>query len=508
MRAANIETLCLGVVGAGLMGKGIAQIAVQAGIPVVLHDNRPDAAATAKNDIGVIFEQLVAKGKLDIAQASAALERLKVAASIDELAACPVVVEAIVENLDAKRALLEQLEGIVGEHCILATNTSSLSVTAIAAACQRPGRVAGFHFFSPVPLMKIVEVIDGLLTQPDVGETLAALAVKMGHAAVRAKDTPGFVVNHAGRAYLTESLRLLGENIAPHGVLDDILRQSASFRMGPFELLDLTGLDVSHPAMESIYERFYHDPRFRPSPIAAQRVAAGILGRKTGTGFYTYENGRKKALESKQPAGDGSIPVWVSSADPQARQTVVGLLETLGARLVDSPRPPPEALCLVLPIGQDATTAALADDLDPTRVMALDPLFLDGHRTLMATPLTAPAIRCAAHALLSRDGVPVSVIHDSPGFVAQRVVAAIVNLGCDIAQQNIASPADIDRAVTLGLGYPRGPLAMGDFFGAKTILRILDGLHEFYRDPRYRPCPWLRRRALLGVSLLTPEQAG
>ncbi len=508
MSGQNIETTRLGIVGAGLMGRGIAQIAAQGGIQVLLYDNRPQAAAEARDAVATTFGQLAAKGKLDPALAGASLARLQVAETLEALADCTVVVEAIVEDIGAKRELFGKLEAIVGEHCILATNTSSLSVTAIAAGSRRPERIAGFHFFSPVPLMKVVEVIDGLLTGPEVGETLTALAVKMGHTAVRTKDTPGFIVNHAGRAYLTESLRLLGENIAHYAVLDDILRQSVGFKMGPFELLDLTGLDVSHPAMESIYGRFYHDPRFRPSPIAAQRLAAGVLGRKSGGGFYTYDKGQKQPiiLSASQP-GDSSVPVWVSAAEPQARQKVIQLLEKLGAQIIHDPRPTAEALCLVLPIGQDATTAALAEGLDPARVVALDPMFLDGHRTLMATPLTTPAMRDAARALLGRDGVPVALIHDSPGFVAQRVVAAIVNLGCDIAQQNIASPQDIDRAVTLGLGYPRGPLAMGDFFGPQTILRILDGLFEFYRDPRYRPCPWLKRRALLGMSLLTPELA-
>jgi len=201
----------------------------------------------------------------------------------------------------------------------------------------------------------------------------------------------------------------------------------------------------------------------------------------------------------------GDLPVWLDPRDAQAFPAVAQLLETLGAPLDTGLRPGANSICLLLPVGQDVSTAAVVAGLDPTRCVGLDPLFLIGCRTLMTCPVTAPACRDAAHALLAAAQVPVAVIHDSPGFVAQRVVAAIVNIGCDIAQQGIATPNDIDRAVTLGLGYPHGPLALGDKLGAATIVRILDGLFDFYRDPRYRPSPWLKRRALLGVSLLTPD---
>lgn len=495
----------IGIVGCGLMGRGIAQIAVQGGVPVILHDSRPGAAEEARAAIAATLHKLAEKGKIAAQDALDAGARLSVAAALDGLAPCTTVVEAIVENLDVKQALFRQLEAVVGADCILATNTSSLSVTAIGAVCKAPGRVAGFHFFSPVPLMKIVEVIAGPLTDAGVAERLTGIAHRMGHTPVRASDTPGFIVNHAGRGYLTESLRILGENIAPHPELDRILRDAAGFRMGPFELLDLTGLDVSQPVMESIYGQYYQEPRFRPSPIARQRLAAGLLGRKSGRGFYDYEDGRK--LEPVAPAlpPRADFPVWLSAADAAAFPAVDALLDTLGAARDRGERPAAGSLCLVLPVGQDATTLAAAAQLDPVRTVALDPLFIAGRRTLMTTPLTGAAWRDAAHALFGADGSAVSVIRDSAGLVCQRVLATIVNIGADIAQQGIASPDDIDKAVTLGLGYPKGPLALGDALGAATVLRILDGLFDFYRDPRYRPSPWLKRRALLNVSLLTPD---
>lgn len=499
------KTELIGVAGAGLMGQGIAQITAQAGIPVLLYDTRPGAAQQARANILAQLEKLAAKGKIDDQAVSDAAERLGVAGTLEDFSPCTMVVEAIVEKLEAKRGLFGELERIVSDDCILATNTSSLSVTVIAAACQYPGRVAGFHFFSPVPLMKVVEVISGPLTESTVADKLVELARKMGHAPVRAADTPGFIVNHAGRGYLTESLRLLGECIAPHPEIDRVLRQGAGFRMGPFELLDLTGLDVSQPVMESIYEQFYQEPRFRPSPIARQRLMAGLLGRKTQRGFYTYRDGQKEVpAESVVPVAD-PLPVWLSAEDRRRFPQVVSLLGTLGAELDTGTRPQGNAICLVLPVGRDVTTSAVAARVDPWRCVGLDPLFLDGCRTLMTAPVTVQRYRDSLHALLASNGVPVSVVRDSPGFVAQRVIATIVNIGCDIAQQGISSPQEIDRAVTLGLGYPVGPLAMGDKLGAKTILEILDGLFEFYRDPRYRPSPWLKRRAMLGVSLLTPD---
>lgn len=502
----DIQTpFVLGVVGTGLMGRGIAQIAAQGGIQVILHDSRENAALEAKDAIISIFESLAAKGKMTTDAVVESVARLSVASSLTDLAECSVVVEAIVEKLDAKRELFQQLEMVVSDKCILATNTSSLSITAIASNCKHPGRVAGFHFFSPVPLMKIVEVIAGPLTDDEAATTLVEIAQRMGHTPVRASDTPGFIVNHAGRGYLTESLRLLGETIAPYPEIDRILRLGAGFRMGPFELLDLTGLDVSQPVMESIYDQYYQEPRFRPSPIARQRQAAGLLGRKTHRGFYRYDNGQKQEMPVPPVPQRQDRPVWLNPPDAEAFPAVVQLLRTVGAPLDTGERPSEGSICLLLPIGDDISTSATALGLDPTRCVGLDPLFLDGCRTLMTCPVTAPAYRDAAHALLAGDNVPVAVIQDSPGFVSQRVLAAIVNIGCDIAQQGIATPGDIDRAVTLGLGYPQGPLSMGDRFGAATILKILDGLFEFYRDPRYRPSPWLKRRAILGLSLLTPN---
>ncbi|MGH8852046.1 MAG: 3-hydroxyacyl-CoA dehydrogenase [Casimicrobiaceae bacterium] len=506
MTAIPREVRTVAVVGAGLMWRGIAQVAAQAGFDVMLYDMRPGAAMEAKGAVSATLSMLAGKGKLPEADASRAAARIAPAAELGGVAGADLVVEAIVERLDAKQALFRSLEDIVGEQCILATNTSSLSITAIAAACKRPERAAGLHFFSPVPLMKLVEVIGGLLTAAAVVERLMAFGAALGHTPVRARDTPGFIVNHVGRGFGTEALRILGEGIADVATIDRVLTQGAGFRMGPFALFDLTGLDVSQPVMESIYHQFYEEPRFRPSPLAAQRLAAGVLGRKTGHGFYDYADGAAVVPPPPTIAAPRARKLWVSARDRAAHDRTVALIRDLGAEVDPARRPAPEAICIVLPRGRDATTAALDETLDPRRTVALD-VFTDlaRHRTLMTTPVTDPTVRDAVAALFAADGGGVAMIHDSPGFIVQRVLAHIVNIACDMAQQRIASPSDIDLAVRLGLAYPQGPLAWGDALGPQHLLGILSELSQAYGDPRYRPSPWLSRRARLGVSLLTPE---
>src|SRR5438477_169965 len=320
-----------------------------------------------------------------------------------------------------------------------------------------------------------------------------ALAKRFGHAPVRCKDTPGFVVNHAGRAYVPESLRVLSEGVADFATIDRILVDAAGFRLGPFGLMDLVGLDVAHAVMKSMYEQYFEEPKYKPSFIAEPRVAAGLHGRKTKRGWYEYTPDMKMPPEPPAPTKKAAT-VW---AVPELKELLGG------ARFVDKGS---AEVCFVAPLGLDASAAALEHGLDPARTVAVDPLFgYSKRRTLMVNPLTTKSARDAAHALLASDGVPVSVINDSPAFVAQRVVAHIVNVGCDIVQMRIATPEDLDRAVMLGLGYPKGPLAMGDAVGAKKILAVLQNMHELYQEPRYRPSPWLRRRAQLGASLLTPE---
>jgi len=489
--------LVAGVAGSGTMGRGIAQVLAQCGVRTLVFDAKPGAAQAAKDAIGKTLAGLVQKTRISQADADQTLARIEIVHSLAALKPCHVVVEAIVELLAPKQELFQALEKIVADSCILASNTSSLSVTAMASACARPGRVAGYHFFNPVPVMKIVEVVDGELTEPWVGDALIALARRYGHRPVRCKDTPGFIVNHAGRGYVPESLRVLQEGVADFAAIDRILVDAAGFRIGPFGLLDLVGLDIAHGVMKSMHAQYYGEPKYQPSFLSDPRVAAGLLGRKTGRGWYKYG---KDGVAEKIP----EIPV--PSAKPMSVWCVPELKEFISKFTKVESTPTADSICFVAPIGHDATTTAMQLKIEAKNTVAIDPLFgFTKRRTLMTTPVTKPEVRDAAHALLASDGVPVSVIRDSAGFVAQRVVAHIVNVGCDIVQQRIATPADLDSAVVLGLSYPHGPLAMGDAIGPARILAILEAMHAFYQEPRYRPSPWLRRRAQLGVSLLTEE---
>lgn len=496
----------VGVVGAGAMGRGIAQVCALAGCGVQLFDANEEAVSVAIGHIRDDLMSAVARGKLSEADANSALQRVSTARALEALAGCDLVIEAIVERLDAKQQLLQGLEAVVGPECVLATNTSSLSVTAIAAACANPGRVAGWHFFNPVPRMKLVEVIGAPRTEPEVIRLLVELADRVGHRAIVVSDSPGFVVNHAGRAFVTEGLKLLAERTADHEVLDAILRTCAGFRMGPFELLDLTGLDVSVPVMESIHSQFYGDDRYRPVTLARTRLLAGLLGRKTGQGFYRYDGKGAKAEPARPPATAVIEPAvwWPDRGEEALPASIVALLNE--CRRVETPN---EADVLLLaPLKRDMSSTVAELQLDAAKAIGIDPVFGGANGvTLMVTPATSATTVDAARSIFSAQSVHTFLIADSPGFVGPRVVACIVNLACEMAQQGIASPQDIDAAVRTGLGYPVGPFEWGDRLDPKRVLAILEGLYTTFGDQRYRPSPWLVRRAKLALSLSEPDRS-
>ncbi len=501
-------TLSLGVIGAGTMGRGIAQVAAEGGITVRIFDANPGAGEAARAFVEKMIARQAEKGTITADAAAAMAARVSVAADLAEAARCDVVIEAIYEDLAAKRNLFKALEAAAGPDTIIATNTSSLSVTAIAAVCEKRDRTAGMHFFNPVPLMKLVEIIPGLATAPDVTDALVALAKRMGREPAVSVDSPGFIVNHVGRAYVPEAGRIVAERVAAFHEVDRIMTGAPGFRLGPFALLDLIGSDISVAAMESIWGQFFGEPMYATGPELKLRVTGGLYGQKNGLGWYAYDKGKR--VEPPAAAASSARPklVWVapSTACPHFTADLTAYISEQGIGVDRSAAPPSEALIVITPVGWDLTTAVCDLELDPARTVAVDMMFgLGGPRTVMVSPATEPSYAQAAQGLMSADGTPAILIDDSPGFVAQRIVAHIINVACQVASRGVASPADIDKGTKLGLGYPMGPLAWGDKLGPGAVLHILERLEDFYRDPRYRPSPWLKRRAMLGLSLLAPN---
>ena len=497
--------LAVAVFGAGTMGRGIAQVCAQAGLTTLVFDSRDGAVEDALAVIDKGLDGLVSKGRMTGGDRQAVFKLLRPIRSFAEAKGASIAIEAIVEDLNAKRELFRELEKHLAPDAVLATNTSSLSVTAIAAGCTRPQRVGGLHFFNPPPLMRLVEVIGGLRSDPDLVKALLGFVKRINKHPVIATDTPGFVVNHAGRAYGPEALRIVAQGIASPREVDLLMKEAAGFRMGPFELLDLVGGDVAHAVMTSIFDQYFAEPMYQPSAQMAVRVAGGLLGRKSKRGFYNYDD---PSADSPPTAEVQVRPLPASAwiAEEDGGRELAGWLKAAGTEVQLGGKPAGGVPCFVTPLGEDASNAAVRLGLDPTRTVAVD-MFgrFEGRRTLMKTPLTNVDIIGAAVTALSAGKVPVTVINDSPGFVVQRVLAMVVNVGTRIAELRIAAPSDIDTAVELGLNYPKGPLAFGDALGAARVLAVLDGMHAITLDPKYRATTWLRRRARLGVSLCTPD---
>lgn len=481
----------MGVVGAGAMGAGIAQIGLTAGLKVILFDMNADALGKARTDILGRIARLVEKGQLSDDVAKAAGDNLVVGGSLADFASADVVIEAIVERLEPKQGLFKALEAVVSADCILATNTSSLAVAAIAAGCARKERVCGLHFFNPVPLMKLVEVIVAPATSEAVAEAATALSKTLGKMPVRVKDGPGFLVNLGGRAYTTEALHIIQEGVADITTIDTIMREAAGFRMGPIELMDLTGVDVNFPASTYIYQGYQNDPRLKTTTLHESMFNAGRFGRKTKQGFHDYRDDAATA------------PVPPPAGAPMAFKAKV--LETAPGFDVlrrDHGLDDGEGLgLLALTSGEDVATAAHRLGLDPAQAVAIDFTGLERNfLTVMGGMGGGEAAAKVADWLRSR-GFGVATIKDSPGFVAPRILAMVANLGCEMAQIGVGAPEEIDLAMKLAMNYPKGPLEWAAHFGPRTVHEILKTLQVITGSDRYRPSLWLRRRAMLGLSI-------
>lgn len=490
------------VVGAGIMGVGIAQVAAQAGHTVMLHDAREGAAIEAKDKLTKSLQVLIAKGKLSAEAVMQTLSRIQPIDSLDAAASARLVVEAIVEKLDVKRGLFKQLEAIVAADCVLATNTSSISVTAIANGLQHPGRLVGMHFFNPVPLMKLVEVVSGLQTDPAVAESIFELSKVWGKVPVHARSTPGFIVNRIARPYYAETLALLQEQAATPAVLDACLR-AAGFRMGPCELMDLIGHDTNFSVTQSVYEANFYDKRYVPSLVQRELVDAGLLGRKSGRGFYDYTDGAAKpaitdltaapSLTAKSLCihGQGSLAERMIAALVKAGHSFqrnessdwLGLeVETAQLRLTD---------------GRTATQLGINVAVFDLSWSAAEGIALAWAPSLRASE----AWTSAAPLWLETLGFNPMRITDAPGLVVARTVAMLLNEAADAVQQGVCTPEGADAAMKLGVNYPAGPFEWLANWNTGAVIGLLDALDASYRGERYRASPWLRQRASPSVEM-------
>ena len=493
------------VVGAGIMGAGIAQVAAQAGHAVWLFDLREGAAIEAKTRMASALHGVVAKGKMVADEAARILAVITPLAALEDGRDAGLVVEAIVENLAAKRALFQQLEGIVSNTCVLATNTSSISVTAIANGLQHPGRLVGMHFFNPVPLMKLVEVVSGLQTQASVSEAIFDLSKTWGKRPVHTKSTPGFIVNRIARPYYAEALALLHEQAATPAVLDACLR-AAGFRMGPCELMDLIGHDTNFAVTQSVFEANFFDKRYVPSLVQREMVDGGLLGRKSGRGFYRYPEGAAAlpvaVFEAPHTAGAITVHGSDAMADQLEAATTTALaaqgwgparerssgwvgLAIDGARLVMSDGRTAQHLA-----AQFATAdVAVFDRLPPAPVPPGSAL------AYALAPGVSTAWQQQAPAWLAALGFTPLPLADTPGLIVARTVAMLINEAADAVLQGVCTPDGADAAMKLGVNYPAGPFEWLARWSAAGVTAMLDALDAHYRGERYRVSPWLLRRS-------------
>ena len=500
MTALSLDRI-VAVIGAGTMGAGIAQVAASAGHRVLLFDAKPGAAASAIAAIARQLTRQVDKAGLTARQHELIMARLAPAAALTELADCALVIEAIVEDLDVKRRVFAELETVVADEAILATNTSSIGVTAIANGLRRPGRFIGMHFFNPAPLMALVEVVSGLGSDAAVAATVFATATAWGKSPVHAKSTPGFIVNRVARPFYAEGLRILQEGGGDIATIDAVLREGGGFRMGPFELMDLIGHDVNFAVTQSVWRAFFHDPRFQPSLIQQELVEGGWLGRKSGRGFYDYTAGATKP--AAQTAEPGPRPERVTvSADLAAhpltdRLRAAGLAVTVTAESGQ-----------VMQVGR--AWAALSDGRSATlraRQGECADLVVFDHCLDFATA-SRLAVAKAAQAsdqalaevcgLFQALGLAVSVLADSPGLVITRIIAMLANEAFETVQQGVASASAVDLAMIKGVNYPLGPLAWAERMGLARVLAVLENLQAMTGEDRYRPALSLRQKVAAG----------
>jgi 3-hydroxybutyryl-CoA dehydrogenase len=448
----------LGVVGAGTMGAGIAQLGCAAGMRTLLHDPVPDALERGSERARSGLAKWAEKGRAP----GEAADRLEPVAELGDLAPCELVIEAAPERAELKRELFERLSEVCSEQVVLATNTSSIPVTSLAGAASRPENVVGMHFFNPPPLMQLLEVIRADQTSDRALEVARAAGEAMGKRVILAADGPGFLVNRCGRPFYTEALRLVQERVATPEQVDRICRVGGGFRMGPFELMDLVGIDVGFEVAKSFTELSFGEPRWKPSPLQARMVAAGRLGRKSGRGWYDYSRDPYRPEDPDPPEPE------VSTAELREAAQAEGFVSC-------------------------AAHSLAAQEPGGT-----------GYAVVEGSPLvelTGEGGRDRAVSFFRDRGFETEWVGDAPGLVLGRIVCQLVNEAAFAIGEGVGTADDVDAGLTLGLNHPRGPVEWSELIGVDRVLATIDGLWEERREERYRAAPLLRRAAAKGAPL-------
>ncbi|MGB0468589.1 MAG: 3-hydroxyacyl-CoA dehydrogenase PaaH [Pontibacterium sp.] len=491
----------IGVIGAGTMGAGIAQVAAKAGHPVLLFDAMEGAGQRGREGIAKGLSRLVEREKMSQAEVDALVGRVQVIDSLEDMAPAALVIEAIVERLDIKQQVFADLERICGEDVIIATNTSSISVTAIGSSLKRPQNLVGMHFFNPAPVMKLVEVISSLDTDPAIAETIYQLSERWGKKPVHAKSTPGFIVNRVARPFYAEGFRILQEGGADIATIDALLKECGGFRMGPFELTDLIGHDVNYAVTCSVFAAYYQDQRFLPSLIQQELVSAGYFGRKSGKGFYDYREGAEKPLPQNAAAAPAPGQVTIEG-DLGVAEPLVALFENAGIsvhRTEGTGAIVTGGVTLKLSNGQFSTARAQSAN-NPDLIqfdLALD--YAKATRIALApADQASESAISAASGLFQAIGKNVSIIDDIPGMVVMRTVCMLANEGFDAVNQQVCNEQAVDTAMEGGVNYPCGPLRWAHNIGLKNVLNTLDNLAGTYGEDRYRTSPLIRRKVAGG----------
>ncbi|MEM7728334.1 MAG: 3-hydroxyacyl-CoA dehydrogenase NAD-binding domain-containing protein [Pseudomonadota bacterium] len=471
------------VCGSGAMGAGIAQVAAQAGCDVVVYDSFPGALERVQEQVAKGAAALLKRGKIDEAEAQAMQDRVRWTDSLDDLSDRQLIIEAVIENFDIKAELFAKLEGVVAQDCVLATNTSSLGVSALASKLEGPERFIGLHFFNPAAIMKLVEVVPGLRSAPAIIEAAAATMQGWGKTAVVAKDVPGFIVNRVARPFYSEGWQAYEEEVASAATIDFLYRDLAGFRMGPLELGDLIGHDINSTAAQSVYDSYAGRTRFRPSLTQAALAKAGLLGRKSGQGIYDYGEGAEKPASDFADAADagevkrgpfaesfGEIGIADDSLAP-----FTWIVDGMSVRVTD---------------GRSARQCARDEGRD---VAVLDYVRDIGSVTAIAYSASSDGADKAARALITALGKKPVTLRDRPGALVFRTILQLVNAGADAVRDWLCSAEDVDTALRLGVNYPFGPMDWVSKMQSGYAVAALENIaRETGDDALFRPNHILR----------------